>query len=110
MQAARLGGVGRVTLGFAGTSNCSAMPVLTRAVTSEHPGIELVLEGQAYAGEALGRIAEGSLDLAFVALPVRAGTGARVSLSYHLCTTLFAGTAPIVAQYLLTASGSMQPR
>ncbi|MCQ8186843.1 MFS transporter [Streptomyces rugosispiralis] len=32
-----------------------------------------------------------------------------MSLSYQLCTTLFAGTAPIVAQYLLTASGSIWP-
>lgn len=78
VQAAHLGEVGRVTLGFAGASSYSALPVLTRAVTSEHPGIELVLEGQTYAGEALGRIAEGSLDLGFVALPVRRGVGARV--------------------------------
>ncbi|EXU61642.1 LysR family transcriptional regulator [Streptomyces sp. PRh5] len=78
VQAAHLGEVGRVTLGFAGASSYSALPVLTRAVTSEHPGIELVLEGQTYAGEAPGRIAEGSLDLGFVALPVRRGIGARV--------------------------------
>ncbi|XVQ06806.1 MFS transporter [Spirillospora sp. CA-255316] len=32
-----------------------------------------------------------------------------MSLSYQLCTTLFAGTAPVVAQYLLTASGSIWP-
>ncbi|MBL1118531.1 MHS family MFS transporter [Streptomyces sp. 110] len=32
-----------------------------------------------------------------------------MSLSYQLCTTLFAGTAPIVAQYLLTTSGSIWP-
>ncbi|MDQ8703812.1 LysR family transcriptional regulator [Streptomyces sp. LHD-70] len=76
--AAHLGEVGRVTLGFAGASSYSALPVLTRAVTSELPGIELVLEGQTYTGEALGRIADGSLDIGFVALPVRRGISARV--------------------------------
>ncbi|MFG2657236.1 MFS transporter [Streptomyces sp. NPDC048425] len=32
-----------------------------------------------------------------------------MSLSYQLCTTLFAGTAPIVSQYLLNATGSIWP-
>ncbi|MFF2507078.1 MFS transporter [Streptomyces sp. NPDC058067] len=32
-----------------------------------------------------------------------------MSLSYQLCTTLFAGTAPIVSQYLLSATGSIWP-
>ncbi|MET7512699.1 MFS transporter [Streptomyces sp. NPDC005480] len=32
-----------------------------------------------------------------------------MSLSYQLCTTLFAGTAPIVSQYLLGATGSIWP-
>ncbi|MGI5467165.1 MFS transporter [Streptomyces sp. CA-132043] len=32
-----------------------------------------------------------------------------MSLSYQLCTTLFAGTAPIVSQYLLTAFDSIWP-
>jgi MFS family permease len=30
-----------------------------------------------------------------------------ISLSYQLCTTIFAGTAPIVSQYLLTTTGSI---
>lgn len=78
VQAAHLGEVGRVTVGFAGASSYSALPVLTRAVGSELPGIELVLEGQTYTGEALGRIMDGSLDIGFVALPVRRGILARV--------------------------------
>ncbi|UXY25571.1 LysR family transcriptional regulator [Streptomyces sp. HUAS TT20] len=78
VQAAHLGEVGRVTIGFAGASSYSALPLLTRAVTSELPGIELVLEGQAYTGEALGRIADGSLDVGFVALPARRGISTRV--------------------------------
>jgi DNA-binding transcriptional LysR family regulator len=78
VQAAHLGEVGRVTVGFAGASSYAALPLLTRAVTSELPGIELALVGQTYTGEALGRIAEGSLDLGFVALPVRRGVTARL--------------------------------
>jgi DNA-binding transcriptional LysR family regulator len=54
------------------------LPLLTRAVTSQLPGIELVLEGQTYSGEALRRVTDGTLDIGFVALPVRRGITARV--------------------------------
>ncbi|MBA8823948.1 DNA-binding transcriptional LysR family regulator [Saccharopolyspora lacisalsi] len=76
--AANGGEVGRVTVGFAGASSYGALPRLTRAVTSELPGIELVLQGQTYSGEALSRISEGTLDLGFVALPTRGGISSRV--------------------------------
>ncbi|MGW1287725.1 LysR family transcriptional regulator [Streptomyces sp. NPDC002586] len=88
VQAAHLGEVGRVTIGFAGAGSYAVLPVLTRAVTSELPGIELVLEGQTYAGEALGRIAEGSLDVGFVALPVRRGISTRVVRMEELMVAL----------------------
>lgn len=78
VHAAKVGEVGRVTVGFAGASSYAALPVLTRAVTSEAPGIDLVLHGQTYSGEALGRIGNGVLDLGFVTLPVRPGISARV--------------------------------
>nr|WP_239091732.1 LysR family transcriptional regulator [Streptomyces sp. SID14478] len=78
VRAAHLGEVGRVTVGFAGASSYSALPLLTRAVTSQHPGIELVLMGQTYTGEALRRVTDGTLDVGFVALPVRRGVTARV--------------------------------
>ncbi|MEU6118811.1 LysR substrate-binding domain-containing protein [Streptomyces sp. NPDC047117] len=78
VRATHLGEAGRVTVGFAGASSYSALPLLTRAVTSQLPGIELVLEGQTYSGEALRRVADGSLDIGFVALPVRRGITARV--------------------------------
>ena len=78
VRAAHLGEVGRVSVGFAGASSYSALPLLTRAVTSQLPGIELVLEGQTYSGEALRRITDGTLDIGFVALPVRRGISARV--------------------------------
>ncbi|MFH0179862.1 LysR family transcriptional regulator [Streptomyces cacaoi] len=88
VQAAHLGDVGRVTIGFAGASSYSALPLLTRAVTSELPGIELVLEGQTYTGEALGRIADGTLDVGFVALPVRRGISTRVVQMERLALAL----------------------
>ncbi|MEB8343359.1 LysR substrate-binding domain-containing protein [Streptomyces endophyticus] len=78
VRAAHLGEVGRVSVGFAGASSYAALPLLTRAVTSQLPGIELVLEGQTYSGEALRRVTDGTLDIGFVALPVRRGITARV--------------------------------
>ncbi|MFJ9818475.1 LysR substrate-binding domain-containing protein [Streptomyces sp. NPDC101151] len=78
VRAAELGAVGRVAIGFAGASSYSCLPVLSRAVTTQLPGIELVLQGQTYAGEALGQIAGDTLDMGFVSLPVRRGITARV--------------------------------
>jgi len=76
--AAALGEVDRVTVGFAGASSYDALPRLTRAVTSEHPGIELVLQGQIYSGDALRQIADGTLDLGFVCVPTRRRISARL--------------------------------
>lgn len=76
--AAGRGEVGRISIGFAGASSYRAIPVLTRAVTSRLPGIELALRGQLYSGEALARILDGELDLGFVALPARDGVATRV--------------------------------
>ncbi|MFE5212656.1 LysR family transcriptional regulator [Streptomyces sp. NPDC056600] len=69
-KAAGRGEFGRVTVGFAGASSHETLPLLTRAVRAAHPGIELVMAGQTYANVALARVAEGSLDLGFVRLPV----------------------------------------
>ena len=69
-KAAGRGEFGRVRVGFAGASSHETLPLLTRAVSAAHPGIELILEGQTYANVALSRVAEGSLDLGFVRLPV----------------------------------------
>ncbi|HET9498728.1 MAG TPA: LysR family transcriptional regulator [Marmoricola sp.] len=66
-RAAGKGEVGRVSLGFAGTSSAVTMPVLTRAVAEELPGVELALQGPLFSGETLGRIADGTLDLGFAA-------------------------------------------
>ncbi|MGN5631522.1 LysR family transcriptional regulator [Streptomyces sp. AC154] len=69
-KAAGRGEYGRVSIGFAGASSHETLPRLTRAVRAAHPGIELVMRGQTYANVALARVADGSLDLGFVRLPV----------------------------------------
>ncbi len=69
-KAAGRGEYGRVSIGFAGASSHETLPRLTRAVRAAHPGIELVMTGQTYANVALARVADGSLDLGFVRLPV----------------------------------------
>ncbi|MEC3980160.1 LysR substrate-binding domain-containing protein [Amycolatopsis sp. H20-H5] len=79
VKAAGRGEFGRVTVGFAGASSHEALPLLTRAVRAAHPDLELVMRGQTYANVALDRIADGSLDLGFVRLPVtHLGVRARV--------------------------------
>ena len=71
-RAARAGGrgeYGRVTVGFAGASSNSALPVLARSVRSTYPNIELEMHGQLYANAALARLVDGTLDLGFIRLP-----------------------------------------
>ncbi|MEU2096560.1 MULTISPECIES: LysR family transcriptional regulator [Streptomyces] len=78
-RSAGIGEYGRVTIGFAGASSHKTLPRLTRAVRAAHPGLELVMTGQTYANTALSRVADGSLDLGFVRLPVaRPGVAHRV--------------------------------
>jgi DNA-binding transcriptional LysR family regulator len=76
--AARSGELGQVSVGFAGAAASAVVPVLTRAVTSSLPGVELVLRGQTYSGTALNRVLDGSLDLGFVALPAPEEAATRV--------------------------------
>lgn len=88
-KAAGRGEYGRVTVGFAGASSHETLPLLTRAVRAAHPGIELVLAGQTYANVALARVAEGSLDLGFVRLPVtQPGVATRVIAEEELVCAL----------------------
>ncbi|MCX4965570.1 LysR substrate-binding domain-containing protein [Streptomyces sp. NBC_00654] len=78
-RSAGRGEYGRVTIGFAGASSHETLPRLTRAVRAAHPGLELVMTGQTYANVALTRVADGTLDLGFVRLPVtRPGVAYRV--------------------------------
>ncbi|MEK0153848.1 LysR family transcriptional regulator [Arthrobacter oryzae] len=62
--------VGRVVVGFAGASSRNVLPLLARAVRAEQPGIELILQGQTYAGAAIAEVAAGGLDIGFSRLPV----------------------------------------
>ncbi len=78
VQAASLGEIGRVSIGFAGGSSYHVLPRLTRACASDLPGIELALRSQTYSGDALTQVSEGTLDLGFVALPAREGVSTRV--------------------------------
>lgn len=78
-KAAGRGEYGRVTVGFAGASSHETLPLLTRAVRAAHPALELVMKGQTYANVALAGVADGSLDLGFVRLPVtQPGVATRV--------------------------------
>lgn len=78
-RAAGRGEYGRVTIGFAGASSHGTLPLLTRAVRAAHPALELVMKGQTYANVALSGVADGTLDLGFVRLPVtRPGVSFRV--------------------------------
>jgi DNA-binding transcriptional LysR family regulator len=69
-KAAGRGEYGRVSVGFAGASSHASLPRLARAVRAAHPAIELVMRGQTYANRALAHVADGTLDLGFVRLPV----------------------------------------
>lgn len=88
VRSASLGEIGRVSVGFAGASSYYVLPHLTRAVASELSGIELLLHGQTYSGEALSRVVDGTLDLGFVALPAREGVSTRVVRVEHLVVAL----------------------
>jgi DNA-binding transcriptional LysR family regulator len=77
-RAAGRGEVGRVSLGFAGASSAVTLPLLTRAVAAELPGIEIALHGPQYSGETVGRIAEGILDLGFATVSSPRGLASRL--------------------------------
>lgn len=76
-RAAGVGEVGRVSLGYAGLSSATTLPLLTRAVADRLPGVELVLHGPYFSAETVARVAEGTLDLAFAAVTDTRGLGNR---------------------------------
>ncbi|MCW4386223.1 LysR family transcriptional regulator [Salinibacterium sp. SYSU T00001] len=88
-RAAGRGEVGRVRIGFAGASSHESLPLITEAVRREHPGIRLDMEGQTYANVALGRVADGTLDLGFVRLPAdQPGVATRAIMTEELIVAL----------------------
>ncbi|MDI2098648.1 LysR family transcriptional regulator [Ruicaihuangia caeni] len=92
IRAARSGGrgeLGRVSLGFSGASSHLHLPRLAGAVREHHPGLRLVLSRQNYANDALSEVADGSLDLAFVRLPInRDGVAHRIIEQEELVVAL----------------------
>lgn len=98
-RAARAGGrgeVGRVSLGYAGVSSAATLPPLTRAVADELPGIEIVLHGPYFSAETAGRVAEGSLDLAFATISSTRGLRSRVVRNDRLVVAV-ADSHPLAA-------------
>lgn len=64
---------GRVSIGFSGALNHRTLPPLIRALQERHPDIEVDLVSRVLTGEAVEKLGSGSLDLAFVGLPMPAG-------------------------------------
>ncbi|MEX5258973.1 LysR family transcriptional regulator [Kocuria sp. CPCC 205263] len=60
---------GDVTIAFSGALNHQTVPPLTRAVRRRHPDIAVRFVDRALSGEALTRLEQGTVDLAFVGLP-----------------------------------------
>ncbi|MDR7300421.1 LysR family transcriptional regulator [Haloactinomyces albus] len=63
---------GQVTIGFSGALNHRTLPPLTRTVRTRHPNIALTLVNRVATYDALHQLQQGSLDLAFVGLPLSA--------------------------------------
>ena len=72
-EAARVaaGEVGRVSVGFVGTTTYELLPRLARALRHDFPGIELDLHGEMLTPDQVTALHAGTLDLAFLRPPVR---------------------------------------
>ncbi|WP_413336512.1 LysR family transcriptional regulator [Brevibacterium sp. GP-SGM9] len=77
-RAAQEGTVGRVRVGFGGTSGYSILSLLSREVADRHPGIGLELHPQTYSGEAALAVRDGEMDLAVISPPAPAGVNVHV--------------------------------
>lgn len=61
---------GSLSLGFTGVLNHLSLPPLARAVQQRYPDIQMALVGRIMTQDAVHQLESGSLDLAFVGLPV----------------------------------------
>lgn len=77
-RAAQDGAVGRVRIGFGGTSGYSILSLIAREVAARQPGISLDLNPQMYCGEAAQALRDGEMDLAVVSPPAPAGIDVHV--------------------------------
>ncbi|MFF8186990.1 LysR family transcriptional regulator [Microbacterium sp. NPDC016588] len=63
---------GTVRIGFSGAFNHLTLPVLARTVRRELPDIDLQLVSRVRTGDGLVKLRNGTLDIAFVGLPITA--------------------------------------
>lgn len=61
---------GTVRLGYAGASSRPWLPVITRAVRDETPGVDLQLQSMVYGARGPGRVVSGDLDITFSRRPL----------------------------------------
>src|SRR6478752_506714 len=61
---------GTIAIGFSGALNLRTLPPLTRAVRRRYPQVTMKLVGGVLTRDGVVQIERGSLDLAFVALPL----------------------------------------
>lgn len=69
---------GRVRLGFSGALNHLTLPPLTRTLRKRHPHVALQLVDRVTTEDAVGLVEHGTLDVAFVGLPVPGALPTRV--------------------------------
>ncbi len=65
---------GTVRIAFSGAFNHLTLPALARAIRRELPDIELELISRINTGEGITRLRNGTIDIAFVGLPVGSGS------------------------------------
>ena len=61
---------GHLTIGFSGAINHRTLPVLTRVLRRRYPDVSLSFQGRVVTGDAVAMLQQGTLDLAFVGLPL----------------------------------------
>ena len=102
---------GTVSIGFSGALNHLTLPPLTRAVRQRYPEVTLKLVGRVMTRDGVEQVERGSLDLAFVALPlepsplVRTRLIAREPLGVALPVDHALAGAPAVALVDLAGDG-----
>lgn len=77
-RAAKEGVVGRVRIGFGGTSGYSILSLLAREVAHRQPGISLELHPQTYSGESALAVRDGTMDMGIISPPAPAGIAVHV--------------------------------
>lgn len=66
---------GSVRIGFSGAFNHFTLPVLARAIRRDLPDVDLQLVSRIRTGEGVAKLRNGTLDVAFVGLPVGSSVG-----------------------------------